>query len=155
MIMDDKMPPEVDAAFANALQHASKNELETLRGFFSGSRIGEHWSQVWQHLNREQARRDELAGGIRLEGGGACPEQYDAYIGERVVGYLRLRHGHFRVDYPDCGGETIYEAAPHGDGEFVPHERDYYLAEAKLAIVGRIERGEPKRVNDVSDEPTP
>jgi plasmid stability protein len=24
----------------------------------------------------------------------ACPEQYDAFIGEEKVGYLRLRHGH-------------------------------------------------------------
>jgi hypothetical protein len=37
-----------------------------------------------------------------------CPEQYDAFIGDRKVGYLRLRWGEFRVDYPDCGGEMIY-----------------------------------------------
>jgi len=58
---------------------------------------------------------------------GACPEQYDAFLGEIQVGYLRLRHGAFRVDYPECGGETIYEASPRGDGEFHDDERDYYL----------------------------
>ena len=30
---------------------------------------------------------------------GACPEQYDAYFEGYQVGYLRLRHGTFRVDY--------------------------------------------------------
>ena len=30
---------------------------------------------------------------------GACPEQYDAFIGEEQVGYLRLRHGYFRWQY--------------------------------------------------------
>lgn len=31
----------------------------------------------------------------------ACPEQYDAYLNGELVGYLRLRHGHFRVrTYP-------------------------------------------------------
>ena len=36
---------------------------------------------------------------------GACPEQYDAFDGERQVGYLRLRHGHFTVTCPDVGGD--------------------------------------------------
>lgn len=65
---------------------------------------------------------------------GACPEQYEAFIGDVQVGYLRLRHGSFRVDYPECGGETIYEASPEGDGAFEDHERDYYLRFAVDAI---------------------
>lgn len=64
----------------------------------------------------------------------ACPEQYDAFIGNKQVGYLRLRHGYFRVDYPNCGGETIYEASPKGDGIFEEDERERYLKEAKQAI---------------------
>lgn len=64
-----------------------------------------------------------------------CPEQYDAFLGERQVGYLRLRHGYFRVDFPDCGDKIIYEANPIGDGEFFTEERDFYLNEAKKAIV--------------------
>ncbi|MGU3286434.1 hypothetical protein [Methylobacterium mesophilicum] len=63
-----------------------------------------------------------------------CPEQYDAYLDGKKVGYLRLRHGQFRVDVPDCGGETIYEAAPEGDGAFEDGERDYYLRFAVDAI---------------------
>ena len=39
----------------------------------------------------------------------AVPEQYDAFddSGEQV-GYLRLRHGRFRVDFPANGGRTIF-----------------------------------------------
>ena len=78
---------------------------------------------------------------IRLElTCGACPEQYEAFIGDRQVGYLRLRHGHFRVDYPDCGGETIYAASPRGDGTFEADERDAYLAEALAAIAARVNK---------------
>lgn len=66
---------------------------------------------------------------------GACPEQYDAYYKSELVGYLRLRHGRFRVDYPHCGGETIYEAYPEGDGIFEYDERPHYLEEALRAIV--------------------
>lgn len=75
---------------------------------------------------------------------GACPEQYDAYDdanGMVMVGYLRLRHGAFRVDFPDCGGETIFEACPRGDGEFYDDERDHYLKLAVDAIEKRIRFG--------------
>ncbi|MCB4861485.1 hypothetical protein K7W03_17995 [Sphingobium sp. PNB] len=72
----------------------------------------------------------------------ACPEQYDAYLDGKQVGYLRLRHGAFRVDVPDCGGETVYEAEPEGDGIFADHERDHFLREAKLAIARAHLEGE-------------
>jgi hypothetical protein len=74
----------------------------------------------------------------------ACPEQYDAYSGDTQVGYLRLRHGAFRVDVPGCGGETIYTASPNGDGCFDPDERDYYLRFAVDAIERHM-RGERGR----------
>lgn len=66
---------------------------------------------------------------------GACPEQYDVFddLGQQVA-YFRLRHGGFRVDVPDCGGETIFTANPKGDGIFDPEERVYYLTEAVLAV---------------------
>lgn len=70
----------------------------------------------------------------------ACPEQYDAFMGDTQVGYLRLRHGHFRVDFPECGGETIYEADTSGDGYFDDAERDYHLGRAKAAILARLSR---------------
>jgi hypothetical protein len=74
---------------------------------------------------------------------GACPEQYDAFDGDKKVGYLRLRHGYFRVDCPNCGGTTVYEATPKGDGMFEPEERDYYLRFAVDAIEKWIKNGDP------------
>lgn len=70
---------------------------------------------------------------------GACPEQYDAFIGETKVGYLRLRHGEFRVDVPDCCEETIFDAEPEGDGVFESWERESYLSQARVAIAAWLE----------------
>ena len=71
---------------------------------------------------------------------GSCPEQYEAFYKGKRVGYLRLRHGTFRVDYPDCGGDTLFTATPEGDGSFRADERDGYLMLAKLAIIERMKR---------------
>jgi len=64
----------------------------------------------------------------------AWPEQYDVYEGDRQVGYLRLRHGSFTVECPDCGGEEVYHAYTHGDGLFDPDEREFHLNMAQAAI---------------------
>jgi len=77
---------------------------------------------------------------------GACPEQYDAFLGEERVGYLRLRHGRFYVECPDSGGLRVYEATPKGDGLFDSDERDYYLAHAVAAIEGWIASGKPTQI---------
>lgn len=46
----------------------------------------------------------------------ACPEQYDVYDSDGTqVGYVRLRWGWLRCEYPEVFGETIYEASI-GDG---------------------------------------
>ncbi len=75
----------------------------------------------------------------------ACPEQYNAFVDDldygAHVGYLRLEHGFFTVDFPNCDGETIYEARPRGDGCFDDDERDYYLRFAVDAIEKRIKFG--------------
>ncbi|KKN88767.1 hypothetical protein LCGC14_0243740 [marine sediment metagenome] len=66
---------------------------------------------------------------------GACPEQYDVLDeNDEQVGYLRLRHGGFRADYPGCGGETVYSATTVGDGMFEDSEREYHLSLALEAI---------------------
>lgn len=59
---------------------------------------------------------------------GACPEQYDVRDkhGSQVA-YLRLRHGTYRCDVPDCGGDTLFYAHPQGDGIFVEEEREKYI----------------------------
>jgi hypothetical protein len=73
----------------------------------------------------------------------ACPEQYDVFEGDELVGYLRLRHGHFRAHYGGYDGVVVYEAYPRGDGIFEPGERDYHLEKAKAALLAqhRLERG--------------
>lgn len=68
----------------------------------------------------------------------ACPEQYDVFdAAGKKVGYLRLRHGRFRVDVPDCGGETIYSSYTKGDGTFEETERMDELRNAVDAIKSR------------------
>lgn len=67
----------------------------------------------------------------------ACPEQYDAFLDGQQIGYLRLRHGYFRADYPDCGGETVYEAHTIGDGVFDYDERSKHLKKAVKALKRR------------------
>lgn len=65
----------------------------------------------------------------------ACPEQYDVFLEGKQIGYLRLRHGYFRADYPDHTGETVYDANPIGDGIFEESEREGYLNMAKRALI--------------------
>ena len=74
--------------------------------------------------------------GVRLvETCFACPEQYDAFIGDEQVGYLRLRHGFFTVEVPDAGGREVLCEQPDGDGRFTDEERDLYLNAAVAAIL--------------------
>lgn len=65
----------------------------------------------------------------------ACPEQYDVTREGKLVGYLRLRHGSFRADCPDCLVETVLLSnTVKGDGIFEDDERTEWLAKAILAI---------------------
>lgn len=61
----------------------------------------------------------------------ACPEQYDVFDeNHKLVGYVRLRYGNLTCEYPDCGGELIYEHTfPTDDlkGSFEENERYNYL----------------------------
>ena len=65
---------------------------------------------------------------------GACPEQYDVLLNDKIVGYLRLRHGYFYASVPDVCGDVVYEAEPKGDGIFEEDERIHFLTEAVNAI---------------------
>lgn len=68
----------------------------------------------------------------------ACPEQYEVFKNEKQVAYFRLRHGEFRVDYPTCGEETIFEAEPNGDGIFDDNERLVYLSKAMRQVLLKL-----------------
>lgn len=67
---------------------------------------------------------------------GECPEQYDAYMGDRQIGYLRLRHGHFTVQAGDVDGKVVYETSDFcGDGKFeIDEERNAHLRKACRAL---------------------
>lgn len=47
-----------------------------------------------------------------------APEQYDVFFNGYVVGYLRLRHGHFTAQYSDPSGPIVYESKPAGSEMF-------------------------------------
>lgn len=94
---------------------------------------GQMYAESKQRMEVEKLFDDN---GLRLElTCAACPEQYDVY---KRVGYIRLRHGELRVDFPDCGEETIYEAEPKGDGIFLITERIKYMTEAMNAILKKL-----------------
>ena len=70
-----------------------------------------------------------------------CPEQYDVFDSNgNQVGYVRLRWGYLRVDYPHHGGEVIYdyEFSDGWKGSFTEEEREHYLKEIAEAISNRI-----------------
>ena len=47
---------------------------------------------------------------LRFEGGGACPEQYDVWDGDKRVAYIRLRFSNLTVSCPDVGGDVVYSS---------------------------------------------
>ena len=66
-----------------------------------------------------------------------CPEQWDVYSDCAKVGYIRLRWGELRVDYPDCGGKTLLEFSSgiYGFGDFDTEDlRNVYLLKLVKAI---------------------
>ena len=66
------------------------------------------------------------------------PEQYDVFRNNLQVAYFRLRHGLFRVDFPECGVDTIFEAEPSGDGLFDDDERFFYMAKAMRVLLKKL-----------------
>lgn len=68
----------------------------------------------------------------------SCPEQYDVHDeNNNIVGYVRLRHGFLRCEFPYCGGETIYQAniGDEWTGSFEnDNQRQQYLTDIAEAI---------------------
>lgn len=64
---------------------------------------------------------------------GSCPEQYDAYLEDELIGYMRLRHGHFPAEHR---GKVVHSSAPEGQGYFInQEERRHHLHLACKAIL--------------------
>jgi hypothetical protein len=81
---------------------------------------------------------------------GACPEQYDAYLNNEKIGYLRLRNGSFRAEYK---GQTVYHCHPNGDGMFEHDERDRHLNGACAAILKAHEECDSDLYEIIPEEP--
>lgn len=70
----------------------------------------------------------------------ACPEQYDAYLDGTLIGYIRLRWGRLRADWPDVRGETVYsyDFDDGWKGCFDSNEeRNYHLEKIVEALLNR------------------
>lgn len=67
----------------------------------------------------------------------ACPEQYDVYLDNKQIGYVRLRWGIVSASYPNYEGLTVYREQV-GDGlqgEFSNEEdRTLHLTNIALAL---------------------
>ena len=72
---------------------------------------------------------------------GACPESYDVYLHNNLVGSLRLRHGCFTAQI-DGKYEPVYYGNPKGDGIFEYDERGRYIDEAIEAIDKALNGGD-------------
>lgn len=72
----------------------------------------------------------------------ACPEQYDVYRANgNLCGYVRLRWGALRADYPDVEGKTIYYHKFHDayKGSFDSDEEcDFHLQGIAEALAEEI-----------------
>jgi hypothetical protein len=84
---------------------------------------------------------EEILGYMLQQTCSACPEQYDVFKNSVQVGYLRLRHGFFYADVPNCGGTTVYESDTIGDGCFDDdEERAFHLTNAIVAIDAELQK---------------
>ena len=102
-------------------------------------------------MENEEQKDDLFWGFGRLEVVRTCvamPEQYDVTIDGEPAGYLRLRHGEFRADFPQCGGEMVYHSEDmSGDGLFDANERGRFMAEAISALINAWTREAKKEAD--------
>jgi len=65
------------------------------------------------------------------------PEQWDVFIGDDLVGYVRYRWGELTAEYPDVGGELVFEKTMEREtGQLTAEERGQSLP----IIAGRLKR---------------
>ena len=72
----------------------------------------EHNSYAWQ-MGDKKAKPTKptfhINGFVFVQISNYCPEQYDVFLNDAKVAYVRLRDGVLSVDIPDCGFNTIFE----------------------------------------------
>ena|SRR3569833_2310037 len=68
----------------------------------------------------------------------SVPEQYAIVRGGEPFGYIRVRWGGMSVEYPDAGGDELYEGAVDGFGGFTDGEREAQLLLALGLIAARM-----------------
>lgn len=100
------------------------------------------WGNIFDHQRQQFILIEKLfeRNGLKIKM--TCsshPEQYDVFRNNLQVAYFRLRHGEFRVDFPECGGDTIFEAEPSGDGFFDNDERFFYMAKAMRVLLEKLQ----------------
>lgn len=83
-----------------------------------------------------------------------CPEQYWAYKGSHIIGYIRLRWGHLTCDYLPKGKLTdndirVYDKTFADDkfkGSFdTEEERKYWLSKCKEALLNKYNELKKKK----------
>lgn len=68
----------------------------------------------------------------------SVPEQYSITRNGAPCGYVRVRWGGMSIDYPDAGGDRLYEGSVDGFGGFTDHERETQLLFALGLIAARV-----------------
>jgi hypothetical protein len=71
------------------------------------------------------------------------PEEYEALLNGKQIGYLRLQDGHFTVKYGMPSGTLIWESFPEGKDALTEHERPLYLKIAQQKLFDHINK-QPK-----------
>ncbi len=73
-----------------------------------------------------------------------CPEQYDVFWNEMMVGYMRLRHGNLTVECPDVFDELVYSHKfENCDGNFTNESvRLEHLSLAAQAVFEWLKRND-------------
>ena len=82
----------------------------------------------------------KVEGFVFIQTCGACPEQYDVYLNDKRVAYVRLRYG--RLTAKNSKGEEIYKALFNNGwkGAFREiEERQYYFEKIIEAISRNLE----------------
>lgn len=100
-------------------------------------------SFIWPFDESDKLKDLEILGCKLEQTCMACPEQYDVYLNDEMIGYLRLRHGSFTASYPDWNGNLVYHTTEViGDGIFASSERMTQLTKAVTALLA--EHNKPK-----------